>query len=106
MYHYGWVRPPEAQLSKSADFHRWYHGDESVKRALERGFTYDVEEKVRRFVGTHPGPMRELVAKADWPFNPRPGRLIRPGHVRHDLLDLLERATGLRLGEYRNYVLL
>lgn len=106
MYHYGWVRPPEAQLAKSADFQRWYHGDEAVKRALEKGFAYDVDEKLRPFTGTHPGPMREVVARADWPFHPRPRRLVRRGHVRHDLLDLFESVTGVRLGEYRNYVLL
>jgi len=106
MYHYGWVRPPAAQLEKSADFQRWYHGDAAVKTALERGFAYDVDENVRPFTGTHPGPMRGVVALADWPFHPRPRRLVRPGHVRHDLLDLVETATGIRIGEYRNYVVL
>ena len=106
MYHYGWVRPPEAQKEKIADFQRWYHGDAAVKAALEKGFTYDVDEKVRLFEGTHPGPMRELVAREDWPFVPRPRRVLRPGHLRHDLLDLVERATGVRIGEYRNYELL
>ncbi|MGC4001403.1 MAG: hypothetical protein QM767_29670 [Anaeromyxobacter sp.] len=103
MYHYGWVRPPEAMGQKAADFHRWYHGDEVVRRAMERQFTYDVEERVRPFTGTHPGPMRDHVAAADWPFTPRPQRLVRRGRIRRDLLDLLERATGVRLGEYRNY---
>jgi hypothetical protein len=50
--------------------------------------------------------MRELVAAADWPYSPRPRRLLRPGHLRHDLLDLVEAATGIRVGEYRNYELL
>jgi hypothetical protein len=106
MYHYGWVRPPEAQKEKIADFQRWYHGDAAVKAALAHGFTYDVDEKVRPFEGTHPGPMRELVARSDWPFAPRRRWPLRPGHLRHDLLDLVERATGLRVGEYRNYQLL
>jgi hypothetical protein len=106
MYHYGWVRPPAAQLEKTADFARWYHGDAAVKPLLEQGFQYDEDEKVHPFTGTHPGPMRELVAKADWPFTPRSTRSIRPGHVRRDLLDLFEEATGIRVGDYRNFKLI
>ncbi|HEY7723857.1 MAG TPA: hypothetical protein VH880_00885 [Anaeromyxobacteraceae bacterium] len=105
MYHYGWVRPPDEQLLKLAEMQRYYHGAEATERFLRRGFAYDVGEKVRRFQGTHPGPMREWVERADWPFEPRP-RWLRPGSLRTDLLDLLELATGIRVGEYRNYELL
>jgi hypothetical protein len=105
MYHYGWVRRPEDQTLKLAEFERLYHGDAARAQRLARGFAYDPGEKVRPFDGTHPGPMREWVAREDWPFEPRPRRLRR-GHVREDLLDLLEAVTGVRLGEYRNYELL
>jgi hypothetical protein len=104
MYHYGWVRPPEAQRQKLAEFERLYHGDAARARRLAQGFDYDPGEKVRPFEGTHPAPMREWVAREDWAFTPRPRRL-RAGHVREDLLDLFEAATGVRLGEYRNYEL-
>jgi hypothetical protein len=104
MYHYGWVRPPEAQKQKLAEFERLYHGDAARERRLAEGFAYDPGEKVRPFAGTHPAPMREWVAREDWAFVPRPRRL-RAGHVREDLLDLFEAATGVRLGEYRNYEL-
>jgi hypothetical protein len=102
MFHYGWVRPPEAQKLKLAEFERLYHGDAARARRLAQGFAYDAGEKVRRFDGTHPGPMREWVEREDWPFEPRPRRLRR-GHLREDLLDLFEAATGVRIGEYRNY---
>jgi hypothetical protein len=102
MFHYGWVRPPEAQKVKLAEFERLYHGDAARARRLAQGFAYDAGEKVRPFAGTHPGPMREWVAREDWAFDPRPRRLRR-GHLREDLLDLFEAATGVRVGEYRNY---
>jgi hypothetical protein len=105
VYHYGWVRPPQDQGLKFAEMQRYYHGAEAAERTRRQGFAYDVGEKVRRFQGTHPGPMREWVERGDWPFEPRP-RWLRPGRLRTDLLDLLERATGLRVGEYRNYELL
>jgi hypothetical protein len=105
VFHYGWARPPEQQKQKLAEFERLYQGEAARERRLAGGFDYDPMEKVRPFAGTHPGPMRPWVAQADWPFEPRP-RLLRAGHLREDLLDLLEAATGLRLGEYRNYEML
>jgi hypothetical protein len=104
MYHYGWVRPPDLQRVKIAEMGRLYHGDAARERGLAEAFAYDTGEKVRPFLGTHPGPMRPFVEKADWPFAPRPRRL-RPSHLREDLLDLLEAATGVRIGEYKNYEL-
>ena len=104
VFHYGWVRPPDAQLVKVAELERLYHGDRARERRLGEGFRYDPGEKVRRFAGTHPAPMRGRVAREDWVFEPRP-RHLRRGHVREDLLDLFERATGIRIGEYRNYEL-
>ncbi len=102
IFHYGWVRPPDAQKVKMAELERLYHGDAARRQRLSEGFAYDVGEKVRVFRGTHPAPMREWVAREDWAFEPRPARLRR-GHLREDLLDLVEAATGMRIGEYRNY---
>ncbi len=104
MFHYGWVRPPEAQRVKIAEMERLYHGDSARERWLAQAFDYDAGEKVRPFPGTHPAPMLEFVKRADWPFTPRPRRL-RWSHLREDLLDLFESATGVRIGEYRNYEL-
>lgn len=104
MFHYGWVRPPEAQKVKLAEFERLYHGDAARERRLAAGFRYDVGEKVRPFRGTHPAPLRDWIAREDWAFEPRPA-LLRRGHLREDLLDLVEAATGVRIGEYRNYEL-
>jgi len=102
MYHYGWVRPPEAQGAKLAEMARLYAGEEGRARQLERDFTYDVGEKVRRFAGTHPGPMRPFVDGADWEFRART-KVLRLSHLREDLLDAFEAATGVRIGEYKNY---
>jgi len=104
MFHYGWVRPPEAQMVKLAEFERLYHGDAARERRLLQGFRYDVGEKVRPFRGRHPAPMQAWIAREDWAFEPRPARL-RARHLREDLLDLFEAATGVRIGEYKNYEL-
>lgn len=104
VFHYGWVRPPAVQAEKLAAFERLYGGDEAKHRREQRGFSYDEAERVRAFTGTHPAPMRDWVSRADWPFTPAPRRL-RLGNLREDLLDAFESATGVRLGEYKNYEL-
>jgi hypothetical protein len=107
MFHYGWVRPPEEQARKIAEMKRHYGGEDEARRhrAQVTGWHYDPSMRVRAFTGTHPGPMREWVALADWPFEPvRAG--LRWGSLRRDLLDGFERLTGIRPGEYRNYELL
>jgi hypothetical protein len=104
IFHYGWVRPPELQRVKLAEQVRFHYGEPARAEQLRRGFAYDLSEKVRLFTGTHPAPIREAVARADWPFEPK-RRWVRRGHVRVDLLDLFEAATGVRIGEYRNYEL-
>jgi hypothetical protein len=48
--------------------------------------------------------MRERVARLDWPYQAR-RRWLRRGHLRVDLLDLFESATGVRIGEYKNFKL-
>jgi hypothetical protein len=105
MYHYGWVRPPEDMHRKCVQFVRLYGGESEARREAARTFVYDAAEKVRRFKGTHPGPMVELVARAGWPYEPRI-RWLRAAHLREDLLDLFESLSGIRIGEYRNYRLL
>lgn len=104
VFHYGWVRPPAAQQLKVAELERLYHGEAGRLRRLAEEFSYDVGEKLRAFTGAHPAEMRDWVAREDWPFEPRPARLRR-AHLREDLLDLFEAATGVRVGEYRNYEL-
>ncbi len=104
VFHYGWARPPEAQKAKTAELERLYGGERARAERLAAGFRYDPEERVRPFSGTHPGPARPWVAARDWPFEPSP-RLLRRRHLREDLLDLFEAATGVRVGEYRNYEL-
>ena len=104
VFHYGWVRPPEFQKSKMAEFERLYEGDGALGRRLSEGFSYDVEEKVRVFGGTHPATMAARVVSEDWAFEPR-RRLVRSGHLREDLLDLFEAGTGIRIGEYKNFEL-
>ncbi len=100
------MRTPEDMWRKAIAFQRLYTGDEGARREAARRFAYDTTEKVRRFDGDAPrARCWSASGGADWPYEPRP-RWLRLAHLREDLLDLFERATGVRIGEYRNYRLL
>lgn len=106
VHHYGWVRPPAKQQAKQRSFHKLWHGDEWVARNVgaSTDFDYSGIDSVARFMGTHPVYMAQRIAATNW----HPG--LDPGRKRSGPKDLLlrsiERVTGLRIGEYRNYKLL
>lgn len=106
VYHYGWVRPPSAQMLKQRSFHKLWHDDEWIEHRLGTAheFDYSGGGKLERFTSTHPAVMQGRVASQNWQFEYDPSRLQQP--VLERLSDWFERLTGIRVGEYKNYRLL
>jgi glycosyltransferase involved in cell wall biosynthesis len=105
IYHYGWAKPPRLMGTKNKLMNRWWHGEKYDKAfddyAYKRGYG------LRRFVGSHPAVMHDLVASQNWVFSPTP-RLAdwNLKDYKNLLSDVAERATGRRFGERRNYEVL
>lgn len=106
IYHYGWVKPPEAQQRKQRHFQRWWHSDEVVQRLVGNApsYMYDDTEPLERFQGTHPAVIQPRIQALNWYFNVDPARARWPWKDR--LSRWIERHTGWRPGEYKNYYLL
>ncbi len=104
VFHYGWVRPPQRQGEKLRHLHRYWHDDAWIEAALRDGFSYDLQQPLRRFAGRHPAVMQARVAAASWafPYDPQKVRLS----WKQRLLHWIERRTGWRPGEFRNYRLM
>lgn len=81
IYHYGYVRPPEAMWRKWESFERLWHSDEEVAAKRLRTSLYDDVAHLERFRGTHPTLMTRRILEADWSFDPglarRPPRWMR-----------------------------
>jgi hypothetical protein len=103
VYHYGWVKPPEAQQSKQQTFHKMWHDDEWMKKNIPQvnEFDYSQIDSLAKFTGTHPEVMQERVKRQNWKFSFDPTRKKLPLKAR--FLIGIERATGWRPGEYKNY---
>lgn len=105
IYHYGWVKPPREQQAKQQTFHRYWHSDNWIEKTVPKTETYDYSgmDYLTPFTDSHPRVMQERVERQNWAFNPD---LSKERHsVRSAFLHFIEKQTGWRIGEYRNYKL-
>ncbi len=102
IFHYGWVKPPKLMGQKSKLLNQWWHGS---KRDNEfNDFHYEKQYGLKKFSGSHPAIMKDLVAGQTWEYDPK--RNFTDWTLKDlNLLasDVLENITGYRIGEYRPY---
>ena len=105
IFHYGWVKPPKMMGEKSKLLSRWWHGNKMDHQFTD--FQYDRQYGLKRFEGSHPAVMRELVASQDWTFDPT-RRLAdwKLKDARLVISDVIEKIFHHRMGEYKPYQLL
>ncbi len=105
VFHYGWVKPPEAQQAKQQSFHKMWHDDNWMKENVPavNEFDYSQIDSLSKFEGSHPQVMNERIQKMNWKFSFDPTK--KKWGVKMRLLMFIERATGIRIGEYKNYTL-
>ncbi|MEY4903595.1 MAG: putative glycosyltransferase [Bacteroidota bacterium] len=104
IYHYGWVRNPEAQQRKQKTFNKYWHDDTWVQEKIPDVTTFDYSQinALQRFTGAHPRVMQQRIAHLNWQFSFDPTSQNR--YTRKERLSRwFEKATGWRVGEYKNY---
>lgn len=105
IYHYGWVKPPEKQKEKLRNFGLLWNGDDKIEQILQEAeeFDYSGIDALALFEGTHPAVMQERVDRMNWLFDFD----IRQKNYsfKNRVLMAVQRWTGWRIGEYRNYKL-
>ena len=108
-FHYGHALQPAKAKLKLENFLRLYDDDATVSATLKSNPPehYDNDQKVRRFEGTHPAVMREIVAAANWTYQSRnPLIRFRRKYFWEDIALLIQRCTGITLGVHKNFRLL
>ena len=105
VYHYGWVKPPAAMQRKQETFNRLWHSDEWVAAnvVLAAEFDYSQIDSLKQFIGQHPAAMRERIHRQNWHYAHDMSR--NRYRFKDQLKQAIERITGYRVGEYRNYKL-
>jgi hypothetical protein len=103
VYHYGWVKPPESMQAKLESFHGLWHDDQWIEKNLPKAdaFDYSQIDSLTKFEDTHPAVMTERIKKKNWRFDFDPTQ--KNFSLNSRILHFIERMTGWRIGEYRNY---
>jgi hypothetical protein len=105
VYHYGWVKPPDLQLKKINDFHKlWTRDDGAFKNEFQTTdfvFDYSRIDSLSLFTGTQPRVMQERINAKNWKIslNIQNKNLSLKGKLLH----WMEKKTGKRLFDYKNY---
>jgi hypothetical protein len=103
IYHYGWVKPPKAQQAKQENFHKMWHDDEWMKKNIAQveEFDYSEIDSLEEFKGTHPKVIQERINAANWNFKFDKSQIKLT--AKNILLLFIEKTTGWKVGEYKNY---
>lgn len=103
IFHYGWVKDPRHQQEKQKNFNKLWHSDEVVKQMVSSADDYDysVIDSLKKFDGTHPSVMKERLKRMNWKFEFDFSK--KKLSIKNRLLMWIEKLTGVRLFEYKNY---
>ncbi len=103
IFHYGWARQETLMNAKNQAFNKLYHGQDHESEY----YAYKKIWGLKKFNQTHPQVMTNWIAqnRNDLDILSMPLELDRkiPGLM---FSDFIEKLTGHRLGEYRNYRLM
>ena len=89
--------------TKMLDFHKLWHDEEWIRQNfnMDELFDYSVIDSLTEFKGTHPGVMAERIRRASWKIELDISR--KKFGFKDGLLHLIEKITGHRFFEYKNY---
>lgn len=106
IYHYGWVRNPITLQQKVDSFQALWHDDESLKKVIVEAneFDYSTVDSLALFQGTHPQVMEERIKRKNWDFKFDINK--KQIYWRYKIPYYVEKWTGWRMGEYKNYKLI
>ena len=103
IYHYGYVREPKAMQGKQKSFNKYWHSDQWIEKnvASDEEFDYSNIDALTMFKGTHPEVMRNRIDAMNWKFSYDLSK--KKFKLKDRLKRIVEKMTGWRPGEYKNY---
>lgn len=109
VFHYGWVRTPEAMKEKTKFMDQLYHGEQKTGEAEPHSgsnYLYKRFWGLVEYQGTHPAVMKVRIAEKGWTWNLKDSPFIfTVTDTKKVILDIFEKFTGIRLFEFKNYVI-
>lgn len=113
VFHYGWVRKPDAMKEKTYFMDQLYHGNPSEENQATmtphtgQNYRYKKFWGLKRFRGSHPKVMHQRISQKGWHWDLEHSSFqLSLSDSKKIILDSIESLTGVRLFEYRSYRLL
>jgi hypothetical protein len=104
IYHYGWVKNPHFQKEKVKSFSKYWHSDQHMEQNKEvfEMFDYSSIDTLNTFKDSHPQVMLKRIEQQNWvfTFDMRKKNLS----LKNKIKIWVEKLTGWRMGEYKNYI--
>ncbi len=101
IFHYGWVRTPEAMKVKTEFMDQLYHGNDVQK---SDNHVYKRFWGLHQYFGTHPQSMKTRIQTKGWNWDLKNSPYVfSASDLKKAVLDLYESITGYRLFEFKNY---
>lgn len=104
IYHYGWVKPPNKMTDKIRGLSYFWHSDQELdkKQPSNVAFDYSGIDSLKLFEGTHPKVIQPRIESMNWAFDFDIQQ--KKYSLKNKILMKIEKLTGWRIGEYKNYV--
>jgi hypothetical protein len=103
VYHYGWVKNPVKMKEKIKNLNKLWHDDSAAVLTAEL-FDYNDFDSIEKFTGTHPSVIQKRVAAQNWDIEFDVSQ--KKMSLKKRFLYWFEKKTGIRLFDYKNYILL
>jgi glycosyltransferase involved in cell wall biosynthesis len=103
VYHYGWVKDPRKQQAKQETFNLLWHDENWMEKHVAKADQYDYAmiDSLTQFEDTHPRAIQSRIDKMNWQFEWNTSQ--KKFNLKNRILYFIEKNTGIRLFEYKNY---
>lgn len=102
IFHYGWVRNPKDMGLKNKHFFRLWHGLR-YDNAFDN-FNFEQQYGLKYFTHSHPALMNTQIKSQNWDFKiDKTCIKWNLKNIRYFVSDIIEQASGIRLGEHKNF---
>ncbi|MBC7851548.1 MAG: glycosyltransferase family 2 protein [Chitinophagaceae bacterium] len=103
IYHYGWVKSPQQMLQKQKNTVQFWSDQEERNAYVQAQSAFDFSDfdSLEKFKGTHPSVMHNRIHDKNWQVEIDVSQ--KKFTLKNRFLYWLEKKTGVRLFDFRNY---
>ncbi|MEO6404951.1 MAG: glycosyltransferase family 2 protein [Ferruginibacter sp.] len=103
IHHYGWVQNPHIMKAKQAYKEKLYRSGEYDETTIVASddYAFTLVNALKKFKGTHPLVMKKRIDQLNWPFNYDEAK--NKTRLKDKFKNLMEKFTGKRFFDYKNY---